>query len=397
MTDLACFTPISAERPPTGTGDLNGVRVAIKDLIAIGGHTSSFGHQRWRETHEPAAVDAPLVSQLRAVGAAVVGTTKMDQLAYSLIGNVGEGEPPKNVFDPDAFCGGSSSGSASAVAGGLADLGVGTDTAGSIRVPAAACGLYGLRPTHGRIDTAGVEALAPSFDVVGLLTRDAGLLGAALAVLAEPHTPPSLPTRIVLPSDIWASQGADERAAAQAMGDRIGTELGVEIVDAPFERFVDAGAGKLFARLQSREVWHEHSQWVSDNAEVLAADVLTRLRSCESLAADTPEVRQRDRDAHDVYVEDLRRTVPAGTAVLVPVRPRRGPMLSSADRDLLDFRRDAFRLTAPSTLGGLPQLVVPVIHESRYSAIGLIGARDHDDGLIAVATALSSGDTEVRL
>src|SRR5947209_10835611 len=179
---LHCLVPNSRELAPTGTGPLSGVRTVLKDCLAVAGHQSSFGHPRWRETHAAANCDAEIVSRLRHAGAEVVGLVKMDQLAYSIVGNAVEGEPPVNSYDPACFCGGSSSGSASAVAGGMAELGVGTDTGGSIRVPAAACGLFGIRPTHGRLSADGVIPLAASLDVVGFLAADPAPLARALAV-----------------------------------------------------------------------------------------------------------------------------------------------------------------------------------------------------------------------
>ena len=172
--------------PATGPGPLDGVTVAVKDMFAVAGHVSSFGHPRWRATHPPSAETAPAVSRLLAAGASVAGLAKLDQLAYSLIGNAGEGTAPLNSRYPGRFTGGSSSGPAAAVAAGLAGLGLGTDTAGSIRVPAASCGLFGFRPSHGLVGAGGVLPLAPSFDVVGILARSAAMLGPALEVLASP-------------------------------------------------------------------------------------------------------------------------------------------------------------------------------------------------------------------
>lgn len=397
LTGLDCFTLDSAARTPTGSGLLDGIRIAVKDLIAIGGHTSSFGTRCWRETHDPAIADAPIVAKLRAAGGELVGTTKMDQLAYSLIGNVGEGNPPINVFDPESYCGGSSSGSASAVAADAADVGVGTDTAGSIRLPAAACGLFGFRPTHGRIGTAGVAPLAPSFDVVGFLARDPALLREVMTVVGAEFTAQSGPARILFPSDVWATQDPHDSAAAWAASERIADELDAENVDEPLGQFVDQAAGDLLARLQGREIWAQHERWVTDNAGVLAADVELRLQVCASLAADPSEVRQLDHDAHLRYVDELAKSIPTGTIAIVPVRPRRGPLRASTEADFSDFRRASFRLAAPSTLAGLPQLVLPAMHDSRYSPIGLVGVRHSDEALIELATALSSGNTEVQL
>ncbi|MHB8660016.1 MAG: amidase family protein [Solirubrobacteraceae bacterium] len=122
---------------------MSGVRIAVKAALPSPAPRSSFGHPRWRETHDEASHDADVLARLRRHGAAIVGLAKMDQLAYSIIGNVGEGEPSVNTHDPKCFCGGSSSGSASAVAGGLAELGVGTDTGGSIPARKGSGGEHG--------------------------------------------------------------------------------------------------------------------------------------------------------------------------------------------------------------------------------------------------------------
>src|ERR1700722_14556111 len=182
----ACWVPDSVSLQATGHGPLDGVTVAVKDMISVEGHVSSFGHPRWRATHSPRADNAPVLCGLLAAGASVAGLAKLDQLAYSLIGNAGEGVAPPNSRYPSRFTGGSSSGPAAAVAAGLAGLGLGTDTAGSVRVPAASCGLFGFRPSHGLVCARGVLPLAPSFDVVGILARSAGMLGPVLEVLAPP-------------------------------------------------------------------------------------------------------------------------------------------------------------------------------------------------------------------
>lgn len=145
--ELNCFVPNSSELKTTDKGILTGKAFVVKDLFAISSHISSFGHPRWRKSHKKSSETVPVVVKLLKAGATLAGITKMDQMAYSLIGNAGEGEPPTNPLYPDRFTGGSSSGSASAVAGMIADIGIGTDTGGSIRIPAASCGLFSIRPT----------------------------------------------------------------------------------------------------------------------------------------------------------------------------------------------------------------------------------------------------------
>lgn len=162
--------------PPTAPGPLDGLRFAMKDIIDLAGHRSSCGNPDWAKTHPPAAANAICVDQLLRAGAQCIGKALSDELAFSLDGENYFYGAPLNPRAPHHVTGGSSSGSASAVACGLADFALGTDTGGSVRVPAANCGIFGLRPSHGFISMAGVIPFAPGFDTVGLLAESADLL-----------------------------------------------------------------------------------------------------------------------------------------------------------------------------------------------------------------------------
>jgi len=141
---------------PTAEGALSGLTFAVKDLIDIAGRTTGGGNPTWEKTHAAAATHAVCVEQLLAAGARCVGKTVTDELAFSLIGENHFYGTPLNPRAPGRVPGGSSSGSASAVACGLVDFALGTDTGGSVRVPAGNCGLFGLRPSRGLISVAGV-------------------------------------------------------------------------------------------------------------------------------------------------------------------------------------------------------------------------------------------------
>ena len=288
-----CWVPGSVSLPATGHGPLDNVTLAVKDMISVAGHVSSFGHPRWRATHSPRGETAPALSRLLAAGASVTGLAKLDQLAYSLIGNVGEGVAPLNSLYPGRFTGGSSSGPAAAVAAGLTEAGLGTDTAGSIRVPAAACGLFGFRPTHGLVSTRGVLPLAPSFDVVGVLARRAALLGQVMEVLLASSEAAPGPMRIrtvCVPSDCLARVSPELSAAVQ--GHRPGHRAtpaavpsrNVRSVLSPNEEVAD-----LFARIQGREVWPAHGSWLSGNSQFLAPDVQSRVERAEALSRAGPD------------------------------------------------------------------------------------------------------------
>ena len=248
--DLHAFVwDSSSLGPTTDEGPLRGMDVAVKDLFAVRGHVSSFGHPVWRSTHSAAERDARVVQKTLGGGARIVGLTKMDQLAYSLIGNVGEGTAPVNAFRPSAYCGGSSSGTASAVAGGEATVGIGTDTAGSIRVPAAVCGLHGLRPTHGAIDADGAIPLAASFDVIGLCAATLAPMQRLHEQLAGSAVPTDLRRVLVADAPLGST---DEHGVLTSFAAALAKTLGTQVTSVPVGDFVSADAGDLLARVQGR-------------------------------------------------------------------------------------------------------------------------------------------------
>src|SRR5215210_7461604 len=169
--------------PPTKDGPLRGLRFAAKDLIDVAGHRTGCGNPTWLAAHPPATVSAICLEQLLAAGAQCEGKTITDEFAFSLLGENHHYGTPLNPAAPDRVPGGSSSGSASAVACGLLDFALGTDTGGSVRVPASNCGIWGLRPSHGFISVAGVNPFAPTFDTVGILAGSAEALAGVASVL----------------------------------------------------------------------------------------------------------------------------------------------------------------------------------------------------------------------
>jgi len=392
--ELHCFVPTTSELAATDSGNLGGVRVVVKDLFGIAGHTSSFGLVRWRETHSAPESTCDVVSQLLVAGARVAGITKMDQLAYSLIGNVGEGEPPVNRFDPGCFCGGSSSGSASAVAGGLADLGVGTDTAGSIRVPAAACGLFSIRTTHGVVSKGGVIPLAKSLDVVGFLARSPELLSKATIATSDCDDGHAVVRRVLLPSDLRSSYTPATWTALTALANSLADITGATVQETNVASLVDATVADLFARIQGREIWAQHASWISANFDCFAADVEARLRRCEALSADSREVIDDDLAARDNYKRGIENLLEDDAVLVLPVVPERGPLRAWSDDQLLAFRVACFRLTAPSSLAGVPQVVLPTNGEAGYVPLGLIAGAGSDRLLLdLIAKLAESGAT----
>ncbi len=395
--DVHAFVHTTLTRQGSTDGPLADLSFVAKDMFAIEGHTSSFGHPIWRSTHEPSQSTAPAIERLLEAGARLEGLTKMDQLAYSLIGDAGEGSAPINSHDPELFCGGSSSGSASAVAADMVDVGLGTDTAGSIRVPAAVCGLHGLRPTHGAIDSRGALPLASTFDAVGLMSKSAGAIARAFRVLAPAESEPAAVESILLATDVFADCEDDAKGAGSAVAAALAESSGAALQRTSLASFTSPEVGDLFARLQSREIWSTHGSWVAQHREHLAPDVRERLQRCEDLDGDAQDIKAADIAARAAFVDELVELVGPGTIVVLPVLPRRGPLRTWEDVDLKQFRRESFCLSAPSSLSGLPQAVFSWFDSDldRSIGIGLLGARGADrqllDALLRLEASVGQG------
>src|SRR5215472_3203318 len=206
----------------------DGIRLAVKDLIDIAGVPTTAGSRAVAETAVPAEADAPCLAGARSAGAAIVGKVNLHELAYGASGVNDYFGTPVNPLDPVRVPGGSSSGSAVAVADGDADIAYGSDTGGSIRIPAAFCGVTGLKTTHGRISLTGVWPLAPSLDTVGPMARDVAGVAAGMALL-EPEFAVDVPSagRIgrIRPA------GIDVDPVIDAAVDAALTRCGVEVID----------------------------------------------------------------------------------------------------------------------------------------------------------------------
>ncbi|MET1036678.1 MAG: amidase family protein, partial [Aeromicrobium sp.] len=250
---------------PTGTGSLDGQTVAVKDLYAVAGHPIGAGNPAWLDHAEPETRHAAAVARLLGAGAGIVGITQTDEFAYSLAGtNAHHGTPP-NARAPGRIPGGSSSGSATAVATGEATIGLGTDTGGSIRVPAAYQGLWGIRTTHGAVSVDGLLPLAPSFDTVGWLTRDAPLLAAVGRVLLPPDA--ATPGELVTSSGLTGLADPDVAAAVR----RVASSAAAAEIEWPLAPMPD-WLSALQAK-QAWEAWQVHGPWLGNRMDTLGPDV----------------------------------------------------------------------------------------------------------------------------
>lgn len=343
--------PVAADGPA-------GARIAVKDVIDLAGAPTGNGHPLLLAEAGPASRHASCVARLLDAGGVIAGKVHTDELAYSLGGTNAHYGAPANPAAPGRLTGGSSSGTAAAVAGRLADIGLGTDTAGSIRVPASYCGLYGLRPTHSRADRTGISPLAPSFDTPGLLTRTLPLLrDAATALLAgtEPDCR-AAPRRLLAPADLWSLAAPDVRAALSPALARLADGLGLEpdraaLFDdrAPLPHAV---ARDAFTTVQAAEVWRAHGPWIVRARPEFGPNVAARLRHARTVGRDQEEAaRARATTVAGWLGERL-----DGAVLAIPATPTPAPAYGGAGAGV---REALLGLTCLAGLGGLPALTVP--------------------------------------
>jgi len=244
-------------------GPLARLAFAAKDLFDIAGHVIGAGNPDWLALHEPAARTAPVVEELVHAGADMVGKTHTDELSRGIFGENAHYGTPANPAAPGRVPGGSSSGSAAAVAGGLVDFALGTDTGGSVRIPASFCGIFGIRPTHGRLSLEGVVGQAPSFDTVGWFARDAALLArVGTVLLASEIARAAPPRRLVVATDAFAIA---EPATAAAL--RPAVERLARLIGASEQRALSASVplSDWYAHqraAQGREAWATFGDWI---------------------------------------------------------------------------------------------------------------------------------------
>ena len=364
---------------PLGGEPLKGRTAAVKDLFAVAGFPTGAGNPRWLAQARLEPRDAWAVRALRLAGAAIAGIAQTDELAFSLSGtNAHYGTPP-NPAAPGLVTGGSSSGAAAAVAAGQADIGLGTDTAGSIRVPAAVCGLFGLRPTHGAVPADGVLPLAPSFDTVGWLTADAALLAAVGSVLLPPAASPS-PFTAAPPRRLLSPDPPNERVL------RLAGALGLPVVTTPVlgpDDITELLAA--FRTVQAAEAWELRGEWISANPGALHADVEARFRTGASVDSDT---RKRAAAAIAGYRAKALAVIGPDAWLVQPAAagPGHARDATSAERDA--WRQATLRRTVMASAFGLPSCVIPGT-ASPPEGLALIGPPGADHALLGAALVVA--------
>lgn len=370
--------------PPTASGILDGQTVAVKDLFAIEHFAIGAGIPAYLADAPVQTETAPALAALLGAGAAVRGIAQTDEFAYSIAGrNSGYGTPP-NAVVPGAIPGGSSSGPAAAVALGHASVGLATDTAGSIRVPASYQGLWGIRTTHGAVSVDGLLPLAPSFDTVGWLTRDAATLGAAAAA-SLPADTADLRAEFVIDPALLATAAPEVRTAFDATIDAL-VASGAISAPATIELGPLPDMFEAFRLVQAAEAWRSDGEWIAAHPGSLAPDVQSRFDLAATIDAATEErMRSRIADYRARLIAAL-----GGRILLLPSASSVAPSLTASAAEIDEARMSTLAMTCVAGIGGYPAVSAPLMRVGTAPVgLCLVGPRGTDQALIALAARLA--------
>jgi amidase len=367
-------------------GPLAGLRLAVKDIYDVAGYRTGCGNpQKYREA-SPAAATAPAIQALLDSGARFVGKTQTDELAFSLMGLNAHFPSPVNPAAPDRITGGSSSGSAAAVAGGLADIAIGSDTGGSVRAPASFCGLIGLRITHGRISLDGTMPLAPSLDTFGWFAKDMATYDRVGAVLLgddlHRHELRRPLTLDALDGLMLGPQKADEY---RGMVRHVSSVMGKPRISAPLSHSTD-DLYWCFRKLQGYQAWQSHGAWILQSDRILGPGVKERFEHGATIDAATAQYETERRVSFRLELADL---LGEDGVLVLPTVPGAAPLKADSFDDLQTYRERALRLLCLSGLSGFPQITLPLGQvDGAPFGLSLLGPKNSDRQLMALAARI---------
>ena len=372
-------------------GPLAGLTFAAKDIFDVAGYITGGGNPDWQATHPPAERTAWIVQRLVDAGATMVGKTHTDELTRGILGENAHYGTPVNPRAPGRVPGGSSSGSASAVAGGLVDFALGSDTGGSVRIPASFCGLYGLRPTHGRIPLEGILMQAPSYDTIGWFARDAATFAQVAAAIFDTPIAPQTPTRVIIADDLFDAADPAVAAALRPAAEHIAA---IAVHQESLQLSPD-GLDQWASQqniLQSIEAWETLADWIDAVNPRFSYWVTERYTLVASL---TPAQINDARTMRESVRQRLDTVLSNGGFLYFPTSPVVAPPRGQRLSERKDALAQIIRLTCIGGTTGRPQLSLPLAEvDGLPVGLSLMGNRGDDEALIGFALAIEAAMAE---
>jgi len=376
-------------------GPLAGLAFAAKDIFDLEGRVTGCGNPDWALSHDAAPATASGVAKLLAAGADLFGKTITDELAFSLMGENAHYGTPLNSAAPGRVPGGSSSGSAAAVAGGACDVALGSDTGGSVRIPASHCGLYGIRTTHGRIALDGTMPLAPSFDTLGWFARDAATMRRVGPVLLGAPPPQAKPAGLLYAEDLFERADPAVAAALAPAVARVERVLGPRRTVAVAPGTAAGGLDAWFQAirpLQGHEIWQAHGEWVGRVDPSFGPGVAERFQWVRTIGRDEVAAAQAVRAQVRRHLAEL---LAGGLILCLPTSPAPAPLKGLPLPETERFRARAIQFTCIAGLAGLPQISLPLARAatpegSAPVGLSLIAAAGGDETLLDLAEKIAT-------
>ncbi len=374
--------------PATAAGPLSGLNFAVKDLYHIAGYPTGAGNPTWLATHPVPTQSSPLVDQLRAAGACVAGKVITDELAYSLNGDNMHYGTPVNVNAPGRVTGGSSSGSAAAVAARLCDFALGTDTGGSIRVPSSYCGIWGMRTTHDLLSKEHVVPLHTSFDTMSWMAHDPQTFARVAEVLLPPTNFQA--RRLLMSSALWALATPDFNAPLQDVLRKASAalqtkpeEISLTGQDETFEQWRLA-----YVAHGAYEAWQLHGDWIKENHPTFSPAIAGRWLAAQNLSAEHAELAMQDtarirKNIRNILSEDAILVLPSAAGI--------APLHHATGADVDALRMRTMHITCIAGIAGVCQVNIPYFNEEGLPVgVSLMGPAGSDLALVRLAVAIAA-------
>jgi amidase len=382
------FVPHDIEAPIRGnaTGPLAGLTVAVKDMYDIAGTRTGAGSPTWLSAHEAAPRNAAVIEKILAAGATITGKTICEELVFSVTGINAHYGTPANVRAPGRMPGGSSSGSAAATAAGACDFALGSDTGGSVRIPASFCGLYGIRPTHDRVDLSGAVALAPSFDVAGWFAATPGVFRRVGSVLLGGKRVDAKLDTLIIATDAFTEADAEVAALGREFLARAAAVLPPpreqKLAPDGFDAWREA-----FRVIQGYEAWQSFGTFVTTAKPQLGPGIRERIAYAGTVTAQQADAARATMAAARTHIRAL---LPPGAVMALPTAPCIAPRVDLPADAIERLRARVMELTCTSGMSGLPQITLPAgIVDGCPAGLSLIGWAGGDEALLDLACELA--------
>ena len=382
MTYLVPHTPTN-DIVTCNTGLLKDLKFVTKDMCDIKNFKTSCGNPDFYKKCKPANDFAPFLKKILNKGAKLKGITICDEFFYSVIGENNHYGTPVNLNAPNCVPGGSSSGSAAALTTNLYDFSIGSDTGGSVRVPASFCGLYGIRPTHGRIDATGVYPMAPSFDTIGWFSRDVDIFKKVGSVLLNKDEASNISfNSYVIAEDLLELAEENlQRQFIEYLNTKLPNLLRIKISTKDKAEIAD-----YFRILQGGEIKEHVIPWIEKNNPEISTEINNRIKMASNITKD--EINLANKFRKDL-ISEVNISLPKGNIAIFPTTPFSAPLCGQDEYALGASRKKLMSMTSITGMTSRPQISIPKLKDKTGPVgISLLGWENSDEILLNKLTEI---------